>query len=129
MLREILVITGKPGLYRLITRGKNIIIVESLTDNKRMPVHLHDKIVSLDDIYFFTNKSKESVGEIFLKIQEKEKGKFVSIDYSKASPDELRAYLEEVLPDFDRERVYTDDIIKLLKWHDLLINNGIPFFN
>ena len=129
MLKEILVVSGKQGLYRLISRGKSALIVESLTDKKRMAVFLNDKIMSLDEVFIFTKESKIFTCEVFTKIKAKEVGKTVSMDYAKASPDELRAYLAEVLPDYDQARVYPTDIQKLLKWYDLLIENGITDFS
>ena len=129
ILKKILAISGKPGLYRLVSRGNNQLIVESLTDKKRMSVFLNDKVISLDEVFIVTNENKAPVGEIFTKIQEKEEGKTVSIGYAKASLDELRAYFAEVLPDYDRKRVYPTDIRKLLKWYDLLIENGVTEFS
>jgi hypothetical protein len=85
-------------------------------------------VISLGDVSIFTDEGEVSLGEVLTKIKEKEDGKSVSIDLSKASADELRACLAEVLPNFDRERVYPTDIKKLLKWYDLLIANGITDF-
>ena len=129
MLKEIFVVSGKPGLYRLVSSGSKMSIIESLADKKRIPAFAHHKKISLGDLSIFTKEGEAPIGEVFTKIKAKENGKPVSIDYVKASPDELRAYLAEVLPDFDRERVYPTDIRKLLKWYDLLIENGITDFS
>ena len=128
MLNKILAISGKPGLYKLTSSMKNNLIVESLANKKRMPVFGNDKIISLDEVFIFADNGKVSVGEVFTRIHEKEDGKTVSIDYAKASPDELLSYFAEVLPDYDRKRVYPTDVRKLLKWYDLLIENGITDF-
>ena len=129
MLKDILAVSGKPGLYRLVSEGKNMSIVESLTDKKRMPTFTRDKIISLSSTSIFIENGQTSVGEVLNSIKEKEEGRNISVEYAKASPDELRAYLAEVLPDFDRERVYPNDIRKLLKWYDLLITCGISDFS
>ena len=131
MLKDILAVSGKPGLYRLVSRGKNMTIIESLTDEKRIPAYTHDKISSLNDITIYTEQSEDgvSIGEVFTAIKEKEGGAAVSIDLSKADANELRAYFAEVLPDFNRERVYPTEIKKLMKWYNLLIESGITDFS
>ena len=125
MLKEILAVSGKPGLYRLVSKGNNLSIIESLADKKRIPAYTRDKIISVENVLIFVEDGEVSIGEVFTAIKEKENGGNVSIDYVKAESDELRAYFEEVLPNFDRERVYPTDIKKLLKWYDLLIANEI----
>ena len=129
MLKDILVVTGKPGLYKLVSKGANYSIVESLIDKKRFPVYTHDKIVSIGASYIYTNDGEVSVSEVLASIKEKEESGTVSIDVMKAEVDELRAYLAEVLPNYNRERVYPNDIKKLLKWYDLLIAIGITDFS
>ena len=129
MLKDILAVSGKPGLYKLISKGNNLSIIESLTDKKRIPAYTRDKIISLNNISLFTEEGDVSLPDVLSKIKEKEDGKIISIDLSKVDNDQLRAYLAEVLPNFDRERVYPSDIRKLLKWYDLLITNGITDFS
>jgi len=128
MLKDIFSVPGKPGLYRLVSAGNNFSIFESLTDKKRLPLYQSDKPSSLDSIHMFTEEGEIQLSEVLTKIQDKEDGKTVSINFSKAGNDELRAYFAEVLPNFDRDRVYPTDIKKLLKWYDLLISNGITVF-
>ena len=129
MLKEILAVSGKPGLYKLVSKGNNLLIIESLTDKKRIPAYSRDKVISLNDVSIYTDEEDVSVRIVFDAIKEKEGGKNISIDVAKAQPDELRAYLAEILPNFDRERVYPSDIKKLYKWYDLLIANGITDFS
>ena len=129
MLKEILAVSGKPGLFKLVSRGSNLLIIESLIDKKRIPAYSRDKVISLGDISVYTDEDEVSIREVFTSIKEKEGGKNVSIDLSKAQTDELRAYLAEVLPNFDRERVYPSDIKKMLKWYELLIANDITDFS
>ena len=91
MLKTILSISGKPGLYKLISQGKNMLIVESLVDKKRFPAYGNEKIISLDDNDMYENA-------------------------------------EEVLPNFDRDRVYVSDIKKLISWYNLLVASGMTDF-
>ncbi|PDP43950.1 hypothetical protein TFUB4_00133 [Tannerella forsythia] len=125
MLKKILSVSGKPGLYQMVSQGKNMLIIESLTDKKRIPAYARDKVISLGDIAIYTNEKEVPLYEVLSSVKQKEGGQKVSIELSKASPDELRAYLAELLPDFDRERVYPTDIKRLLTWYNLLLEAGI----
>jgi hypothetical protein len=117
-LKDIIAIGGKPGLYRFIAQAKSGIIVESLTDKKRIPAYAHDKVSALEDIAIFTDDEEVSLGDIFKKIHEKENGgKSIS---PKSSGEELKAYFEEILPDYDRDRVYTSDMKKVFSWYNQL---------
>ena len=128
MLKEILAVTGKPGLFRLVSRGNNMLIIESLEDGKRMPTYARDKIVSLADISMFTMSDDKPLNEVLISLKEKQNGEPVSFDIKKADNDTLRSFFAEVLPDFDRERVYPSDIRKLLLWYNILIKAGITDF-
>ena len=128
MLRDILSITGKPGLYKLVSRGNNMLIVESLLDGKRMPTYARDKIVSLGEISMYTMGEDIALSEVLTKLGEKEGLKVAGLDPKKADNDELRAFFGEVLPDFDRDRVYPSDIRKLIQWYNILIGAGITDF-
>ena len=129
MLKEIIAVSGKPGLYKLMSQGANMSIVESLIDKKRIPVYARDKANTLGNVFIFTEGDEAPISEVFTAIKEKENGGKISFDFTKAQPDELRAYFAEVLPAFDRERVYPSDIKKMLKWYELLIDNGITDFS
>jgi hypothetical protein len=129
MLKEILTVSGKPGLYKLISKGNNLLIIESLVDKKRIPAYARDKVISLGDISIYTSEEEVSIGKVFTAVKEKEKGEKVSINLSKVQPDELRAYFAEILPNFDRERVYPSDIKKLLKWYEILMSQNITDFS
>lgn len=128
MLKEILSISGKPGLYKMISQGKNMIVVESLQDGKRVPAYSKDKVVSLGDIAIYTNTEEIPLGQVFENISKKENGSVCPID-PKADNNVLRKYMEEVLPDFDRDRVYPSDMRKMFVWYNILINNGITDFS
>ncbi len=128
MLKNILAITGKPGLFKLISRGNNMLIVESLVDGKRLPTYARDKIVSLADVSMYTTGDDIPLSEVLTKLGAKEELKPVTMDLKKADNDALRVAFAEVLPDFDRDRVYPSDIRKLFSWYNILINAGITDF-
>ena len=129
MLKTILSVSGKPGLYKMISQGKNLLIIESLKDKKRIPAYASDKIITLDTIEIYTNEDKVPLYKTLNNIKEKENLKQIPIDISKTTPDELRAYLGEVLPDFDRKRVYPTDIKRLINWYNILVEAGITEFD
>ncbi len=128
MLKDILSISGKPGLFKLVSSGKNMLIVESLLDAKRIPAYSKDKVVSLGDIAIFTETAEVKLGIVLEAIKLKENGAACSID-SKASNDQLRKYMLEILPEYDKDRVYPSDIRKLILWYNILINSGIADFS
>ncbi len=123
MLETILSISGKPGLYKIVSQGKNMIIVESLLNGKRGPAYAHEKIISLSDIAIFTEEGEKPLLEVFNSIKSKENGQKTSVD-PKSDAQVLKEYLAEVLPDFDRDRVYPTDIKKMLTWYNLLVETG-----
>ena len=130
MLETILAISGKPGLYKLVSRGNRSLIVETLdAQKKRFPAFGADKVISLADIAMYTDEKEVPLRIVLNSIKTKESGKTASIDYRKASKDELYAYLGEVLPTFDRDRVYPTDIKKLIQWYNILIENGLDDFD
>ena len=129
MLERILAISGKPGLYRLLSRGNGSIIVETVDNQKkRMPVFGADKVIALADIAMYTNDKEVPLRQVLKNILEKEEGKSIALNYKAASKDELSSYLAEVLPDYDRDRVYPSDIKKLIQWYNVLVENGITDF-
>ena len=128
MLKTILSISGKPGLYKLVSQGKNMLIVESLIDKKRTPAYGKEKIVSLGDIAMYTDADDVPLRDILASMKKKENGEAVALDVKKASQEELRAYMASVLPNFDRDRVHVSDIKKLISWYNLLVANGLTDF-
>lgn len=128
MLKTVLSIAGKPGLYKLVSRGKNMLIVESLGDKKRFPAYGNEKIISLGDISMYTEDDDVPLSQVFAAMKKKEEGKAVALDLKKASADDLFAYLAEVLPDFDRDRVHASDVKKLISWYNLLVASGMTDF-
>ena len=128
MLKTILSISGKPGLYKLVSRGKNMLIVESLADKKRIPAYGNEKIISLGDIAMYTDAEDVPLQQILAAMKQKENGGAVTLDIKKASSNELYAYLEAVLPNYDRDRVHASDIKKLISWYNLLVASGMTDF-
>ena len=129
MQQTILAIAGKPGLYKLVSRGKNNLIVEALdTTHRRQPAFGSDRITSLADIAMFTDTEDVPLMDVLENLKTLENGKKSSVDYKKASGEELREYFAKVLPTFDRDRVHSSDIKKLIQWYNILVENGITDF-
>lgn len=129
MLKNILAIAGKPGLYKLISRGNRCLIVESLDANKkRMPAQGADKVISLNDIAMYTDNEEVPLADVFESVKNIQEGKTVDFDYKKASRDELFDFFAKVLPTFDRDRVHASDIKKLIQWYNILVTNGVTEF-
>ena len=129
MLQTILAISGKPGLYKLVSRAKNSLIVEILDEtHRRIPAFASDRITSLADIAMYTEGDDVPLAKVLENLKKLEEGKPASIDFKKAKGDELRDYFAKVLPDFDRERVHNSDIKKLIQWYNMLVANGMTDF-
>lgn len=127
MLKEVLCISGKPGLYKLISYGKNLVIVESLVDHKRQPAHSRDKIISLGDVAIYTTGDDVPLSNVFQSILEKYDGKAIdSADYKTAEA--LDEFFKGVLPNYDVDRVYKTDIKKVINWYNILVNAGYTTF-
>lgn len=126
MINMILAISGKPGLYKLVSRGNKMLIVESLdAAKKRQPAYAADKIVSLGDISIYTDDDKEvSLASVLKSVKEKYDGKVVDLNPKKATSAEMIAFFENVLPNYDRDRVRVSDMRKLLSWYNILIESG-----
>lgn len=126
MLTKILSISEKPGLYRLVSTGKNLNIVESLIDGKRIPIYLTEKVIALSDVSIYTTESDVPLREVLSKIKEKENGEKASIS-KKSSSKEIFAFFEEVLPTYDKDKVYASDVKKIISWYNALIEANIDF--
>jgi dephospho-CoA kinase len=129
MKETILAIAGKPGLYKLVTRGKNNLIVEALdATHRRQPAFATDRITSLGDIAMFTETDDVPLMTVLDNMKKLEDGKKASINEKKASGKELQDYFTKVLPEWDRDRVQNSHIKKLITWYNILIDNGITDF-
>jgi len=127
MLKGILAISGQSGLFKLLTESKNNIIVESLETGKRMPAHSTSRISSLEDISIFTESDDVPLKDVFKAIYEKEEGG-TAISH-KSSAKELKVYFSEILPEYDRERVYVSDIKKVMLWYNILQETAMLDFS
>ena len=128
MLKQILSISGKPGLFKLVSTSRNMIIVESLADRKRFPSHQRDKVIALNDIAMYTETDEVPLRKVFDNVKQLENGAKCSVD-PKADADTLREYFGKVLPDFDRDRVYPSDIKKMIQWYNILVEAGEDDFS
>jgi hypothetical protein len=122
-LKDIMSISGKSGLFKSVAQTKNGLIVESLNDKKRFPVYLSDKVSALDDISVFTTDKDIPLKEVMDLIYKKESGA-PCID-PKTEDAKLKKYFEEVLPSYDKDRVYISDIKKMLTWYNILHSHGL----
>ncbi|MBK7312187.1 MAG: DUF5606 domain-containing protein [Sphingobacteriaceae bacterium] len=111
-------ITGQPGLYKIVAQSKNGIIVEGLSDKKRVNVYASTKVSTLTDISMFTTGDDKPINEIMTAIFDKEKGG-PAVD-AKADDKTVEAYFAQVLPDYDKERVYVSNMRKLFSWYNAL---------
>ena len=129
MQQTILAIAGKPGLYKLVSRGKNNLIVEALdATHRRQPAFATDRITSLADIAMYTETDDVPLMTILESIKKIEGGKKASVDLKKASPAELQDFFTKVLPEWDRDRVKNSHIQKLIQWYNILVEAGITDF-
>jgi hypothetical protein len=126
LFKDILFISGQRGLYKYVSKGKNTVIVENLSDQIRSTFPATAKISMLDDIAVFTETEDVPLRKIFGKIQEKENG---GATISHKSPEEeVKQYFALILPDYNREKVYLSDIRKVLMWYNALLTLGITVF-
>jgi len=125
-LSKILSISGKSGLFMVISQLKNAVLVESLLDKKRFPAFAHEKISTLEEIAVFTTADEKPLKEILKAIYDKQAGK-PALD-PKSDNKLLQAFFLEVVPDYDSERVYISDIRKIINWYNLLLEHQLLDF-
>jgi len=126
-LKEILAITGKKGLYKVVSHEKSRIIVESLLDNARMPVFPSSRPSALENITIFTEEKDMPLEKVFKKIFETTQGGKVQ-ENRIANDVELKKYMEEILPQYDKTRVYVSDMKKIFVWYNILLDNDLLSF-
>jgi len=122
-LEGIISITGKPGLFKIISQGNNVVIVENLEDKKRMPMTARYQANSLDEIAIYTSEDTTPLSNIFDIIAKKENAK-QSISH-RADKEDLIKYFEDILPNYDVERVYISDIKKVIQWYNTMQAAGL----
>ena len=128
MLRKILSISGRPGLYKLVSYGKNMLLVEGLTDGKRFPVHSRERVMSLGDISIFTTGEDLPLSQVLENIGKKYDNKALDAK-AITTPDQLHEFIAGVLENWDEERVHNSDIKKIINWYNVLIGAGITDFS
>lgn len=124
MLKGILSIAGQGGLFKLVSQGKNTIIVESIADGKRMPAYATSRVSALSDISMYTTEDDVKLSTVMANIYKYTNGA-QAIDSKKASSEELKAYMSKVLPNWDKDRIYTSDLKKLFTWYNILQAAGL----
>lgn len=127
MIKGILSISGRPGLYKLIQSGRGSLIVEQLGTGKRLPVQQRDRVISLADVAMYTEGDDVPLSQVLTALSDVAEGK--EVDIKAIEEGDLREYFGKVLPEFDRERVHLSDIRKLLSWYNQLIAAGITDFS
>ena len=128
MLDRILAISGKPGLFRLVARGNNNLIVESLTDGRRMPAHQRDRVLSLGDIAMYTVDGEVPLNTVFAKAKALTGGTIAPVALNDPAV-ERRAWFAKVMPEYDEDRVRAGDIKKFIQWYNILIETGNDDFS
>ncbi|MDR2906534.1 MAG: DUF5606 domain-containing protein [Bacteroidales bacterium] len=123
-LSEYFSIPGKPGIFKMLSQSKTGAVMESLIDGKRLPVFASDKISSLAEIGMFTTGDDVPLKTIFQSVFRKENGQQASIS-AKADNKTLQGWFSEVLPEWDKDRVYVSDIKKLVNWYNLLQSKNL----
>jgi hypothetical protein len=125
-LTKILAISGKPGLYKTLSQSKNGFIVESLQDGKRFTAFTHERISTLEEISIYTEKDDIPLKKILKTIFEKQEGKEAISHH--AEPKEIKTFFEQIVPDYDKERVYVSDMKKVVNWYNLLLEHKMLEF-
>lgn len=127
MLKKILSISGRPGLYKLISYGKNMLLVEGLTDGHRFPVHSRERVMSLRDISIYTEGEDVPLSKVLENVGKKFENKAIDTK-SYSTPDQLHEFMDSVLENWDTEHVHNSDIKKVISWYNCLVGAGITDF-
>ena len=128
MLKKILSISGRPGLYKLVSYGKNMLLVEALTDGKRFPVHSRERVMSLGDISVFTDGEDTPLSKVLENVGKKFENKPIDIK-AYSTLEQLHEFMGSVLENWDSEHVHNSDIKKIISWYNALIDAGITDFS
>jgi len=127
MLKKILSISGRPGLYKLVSYGKNMLLVEGLADSRRFPVHARERVMSLGDISIFTTTDDVPLSQVFENTANKYDHKAIDAK-AYSTPDKLHEFMGTILENWDTDRVHNSDIKKIISWYNVLIGAGITDF-
>ena len=128
MLKKILSISGRPGLYKLISYGKNMLLVEGFIDGHRFPVHSRERVMALRDISIYTQDEDVPLSKVLENVGKKFENKVIDTK-SYSTPDQLHAFMDSVLENWDNEHVHNSDIKKIISWYNILVGAGITDFS
>ena len=124
----ILAISGKPGLYKLVSRGNRTLIVESIDEAKRrFPAGMRDRVTSLGDVAMYTDAEDVPLMQVFQNLHDAEKGA-TKVSHNEATDEQLIEIMNVALPNWDQDRVHKSDIRKLIQWYNILVKNGYITF-
>lgn len=124
----ILAISGKPGLYKLVSRGNRTLIVETLDNaHRRFPVGMQDRVTSLGDVSMYTDSEDVNLMQVFQNLYNAEQGA-TQVSHKEASESQLIEIMDKALPNWDRDRVHFSDIRKLIQWYNILVGAGYTVF-
>lgn len=127
MLKKILSISGRPGLYQLVSYGKNMLLVETIPAGRRFPIHSRERVMSLGDISIFTTSADVPLSQVLENALKKFDGKVVDAK-AYTTPDQLHEFMGGVLENWDNERVHNSDIKKIIAWYNILVDAGMTDF-
>ena len=128
MLKKILSISGRPGLYQLVAYGKNSLLVDTIPAGRRFPIHSRERVMSLGDISIYTTSEDVPLSQVFENILNKFEGKTLDAK-AYSTPDQLHELMASVLESWDNERVHNSDIKKIISWYNILVGAGITDFS
>ena len=127
MLKKILSISGRPGLFKLVAYGKNMLLVEGLADGKRLPIHSRERVMSLGDISIYTEGEDVPLSQVLENVGKKFENKAIDTK-AYSTPDQLHEFMGSVLENWDSEHVHNSDIKKVIAWYNILVENGFTDF-
>ena len=127
MLKKILSISGRPGLYQLVSYGKNMLLVETIPAGRRFPIHSRERVMSLGDISIYTTSEDIPLSKVLENVGKKYDNKPIDAK-AIATPDQLHEFIGGVLENCDEERVHNSDIKKIISWYNILVGAGITDF-
>ena len=127
MLKKILSISGRPGLYQLVSYGKNMLLVDTIPAGRRFPIHSRERVMSLGDISIFTTIEDVPLSQVLENVGKKYDNKVIDAK-AYTTPDQLHEFMGGVLENWDEERVHTSDIKKIISWYNILAGAGMTDF-
>ncbi len=127
MLKKILSISGRPGLYQLVSYGKNMLLVDTIPAGRRFPIHSRERVMSLGDISIFTSSEDVPLSQVLENVGKKYDNKVIDAK-AYTTPDQLHEFMGGILENWDNERVHNSDIKKIISWYNILAGAGMTDF-